>query len=135
QPIQLLGIDPFVDAPFRDYLVNEAGSNGGDLLPLLTQPGAILLSSGAADRFGLVIGDVLTLETERMLLITGMANLQTIRTAEMADIHWILLVRNKKATQEMLKLANELGIVMIETAMSSFRTCGILYNAGLKPVY
>jgi len=82
-----------------------------------------------------LMSDVLTLETERMLLITGMANLQTIRTAEMADIHWILLVRNKKATQEMLKLANELGIVMIETAMSSFRTCGILYNAGLKPVY
>jgi hypothetical protein len=82
-----------------------------------------------------LMSDVLTLDTERMLLITGMANLQTIRTVEMADIHWVLLVRNKKASEEMLTLANELGIVIIETTMSSFRSCGILYSAGLKPVY
>jgi predicted transcriptional regulator len=82
-----------------------------------------------------LMSDVLTFDSDKMLLITGMANLQTIRTAEMADIHCILLVRNKKATKEMLKLADELGIALLETAMSSFRCCGILYNAGLKPVY
>jgi len=82
-----------------------------------------------------LMSDVLTLETDRMLLVTGMANLQTIRTAEMADIHYVLLVRNKKASKEMLNLAAESGIVLIETAMSSFRCCGILYGAGLKPVY
>jgi len=82
-----------------------------------------------------LMSDVLTLETDKMLMVTGMANLQTIRTAEMADIHCILLVRNKKATEEMVKLAVESGIVLLETAMSSFRSCGILYGAGLKPVY
>lgn len=82
-----------------------------------------------------LMSDVLTLDTDKMLLITGMANLQTIRTAEMADIHCILLVRNKKASKEMVKLAVESGIVVLETTMSSFRCCGILYNAGLKPVY
>jgi hypothetical protein len=82
-----------------------------------------------------LMSDVLTLETDMMLLITGMANLQTIRTAEMADIHYVLLDRNKKATEEMVKLAVESGIVILETAMSSFRCCGILYSAGLKPVY
>jgi predicted transcriptional regulator len=82
-----------------------------------------------------LMSDVLTFDADKMLLITGMANLQTIRTAEMADVHFILLVRNKKATKEMLKLADESGITLLETAMSSFRCCGILYNAGLKPVY
>jgi len=82
-----------------------------------------------------LMSDVLTLDTDKMLLITGMANLQTIRTAEMADIHCVLLVRNKKASKEMIKLAVESGIVVVETAMSSFRCCGILYSAGLKPVY
>jgi hypothetical protein len=82
-----------------------------------------------------LMSDVLTLETDMMLLITGMANLQTIRTAEMADIHYVLLDRNKKATEEMVKLAVESGIVLLETGMSSFRCCGILYSAGLKPVY
>ena len=82
-----------------------------------------------------LMSDVLTLDTDKLLLITGMANLQTIRTAEMADIHFVLLVRNKKASEEMIKLANDTGIVLIETAMSSFRCCGILYDSGLMPVY
>lgn len=82
-----------------------------------------------------LMSDVLTLDTEKMLLITGTANLQTVRTAEMADIHSILLVRNKKATEDMVQLAEEAGIIIIETPFSSFKCCGLLYNSGLKPVY
>jgi hypothetical protein len=82
-----------------------------------------------------LMSDVLTIDPEKMLLITGMANLQTIRTAEMADIHCILLVRNKKATPEMIALACELGIILLETPHSLYRTSGILYSANLKPVY
>jgi hypothetical protein len=82
-----------------------------------------------------LMSDVLTLETDNMILITGMANLQTIRTAEMADIHFILLVRNKKASKEMIKLAEETGIVLMESGMSSFRCCGILFIEGLRPIY
>jgi hypothetical protein len=82
-----------------------------------------------------LMSDVLTLDTEKMLLITGTANIQTIRTAEMAEIHSILLVRNKKATVEMVQLAEEAGIIIIETSFSSFKCCGLLYNSGLKPVY
>ena len=82
-----------------------------------------------------LMSDVLTLDTDKMLLITGTANVQTIRTAEMADIRSILLVRNKKATDDMLKLAEESGIVILQTPFSSFRSCGILYTSGLKPVY
>jgi len=82
-----------------------------------------------------LMSDVLTIDTDRMLLITGMANLQTIRTAEMADIHCILFVRNKKASPEMVDLARELGITILETPHSLYRTSGILYSAGLNPVY
>lgn len=61
--LQLLGIDPFVDAPFRSYL----GSSGsappvGDLNAFLTQPGAVLLSEETAQRYGLFLGDTFTLE-------------------------------------------------------------------------
>lgn len=82
-----------------------------------------------------LMSDVLTLDTESMLLITGMANLQTIRTAEMAEVPCILLVRNKRATPEMIALAKEHGTVLLETSHSLFRTSGILYCAGLNPVY
>ncbi len=82
-----------------------------------------------------LMSDVLTLDSEEILLITGLANPQAIRTAEMADIHFILLVRNKKATQEMIELARENGMVLMETSFSLFKTSGILFQAGLNPVY
>lgn len=82
-----------------------------------------------------LMSDVLTLEINNFLLITGLANLQTIRTAEMSDISYILFVRNKKATDEMIELANENDIVIIECPFSLFKACGILYQNGLEPVY
>jgi putative ABC transport system permease protein len=62
-PLQLLGIDPFAEAPFRSYL-----SSDGDNLSLqaltdfLTVPGAVLISSDLAQRFSLAPGSRLTLE-------------------------------------------------------------------------
>lgn len=82
-----------------------------------------------------LMSDVLTLDTNKMLLITGMANLQAIRTADMADVDCILFVRNKKASPEMIELANELGIILLESPLSMFRISGILYCNGLSPVY
>ena len=49
-----------------------------------------------------LLSDVLTINKVGILLITGVANLQTIRTAEMAEVSCILLVRNKKGKQEMM---------------------------------
>ncbi len=82
-----------------------------------------------------LMSDVLTLDTNNLLLITGMCNLQTIRTAEMADIKYIAFVRNKKATNEMIELAIEHGIYIMESPFTMFKASGLLYNAGLKPVY
>ncbi len=82
-----------------------------------------------------LMSDVLTLQTSNILLITGLSNVQTIRTAEMADITCIVMVRNKKVTSEIIDLANENNIVIIECCYSMFKTCGLLFQAGLKPVY
>lgn len=82
-----------------------------------------------------LMSDVLTLDDDNMLLVTGLSNVQLIRTAEMADIDVVVLARNKKATDEMINLANENGLVLLETPFSIFRTSGILYENGLKPVY
>lgn len=82
-----------------------------------------------------LMSDVLTLSTDSLLLITGLANLQTIRTAEMADIKTILLVRNKKPSAEMIRLAKQEGMQILSTSKSMFITCALLSNAGLKPVY
>jgi hypothetical protein len=81
------------------------------------------------------MSDVLTLNENSVLLITGLANMQTIRTAEMADIGYILFVRNKKPSKEMVELAKREGITMVSCRKSMFLTCGLLFKAGLEPVY
>jgi predicted transcriptional regulator len=82
-----------------------------------------------------LLSDVLTINKVGILLITGVANLQTIRTAEMAEVACILLVRNKKANQEMINLAKDNRLVIVECPGSMFGTSGKLYQAGIKPVY
>ena len=82
-----------------------------------------------------LMSDVLTLDAENILLITGLSNLQTIRTVEMSDICIVILVRGKKASKDMIKLAMNSEMVIIESENSMFKTAGLLFEAGLKPVY
>lgn len=82
-----------------------------------------------------LMSDVLTLDTDSLLLITGLCNLQTIRTSEMADISCLLFVRGKKVTAEMRLLANELDMVLLESPFSMFKAISTLHEAGLQPVY
>ncbi|MEJ5301847.1 MAG: hypothetical protein HPY80_06665 [Bacteroidales bacterium] len=82
-----------------------------------------------------LMSDVLTVESRKIILITGLANIQAVRTAEMSDVSCIILVRNKKATSEMIRLAEESAIVIMEFEGSMFKASGILYNAGIQPIY
>ncbi|MCI2082136.1 MAG: DRTGG domain-containing protein [Bacteroidales bacterium] len=82
-----------------------------------------------------LMSDVLTLRITDFLLITGLANVQAMRTAEMSDLKYLLFARGKQVTDDMVELADENGIMIISTPYSVFRTSGILYGAGLKPVY
>ena len=82
-----------------------------------------------------LMSDVLTIDTDKILLITGTCNVQAIRTAEMADIQCILLVRGKIASSEMKIIAEENKMILLESNLSMFHAVGKLYGAGLKPVY
>lgn len=82
-----------------------------------------------------LMSDVLTIDVEHLVLITGLANLQVIRTAEMADIFCIVFVRDKKITQEMKLIAEENQIVILESPYSMFRAVSVLHDRGLQPVY
>ena len=81
-----------------------------------------------------LMSDVLRLDTSE-ILITGLANLQVIRTAEMSDISFILFVRGKQASPDMVELAKECNIAILQSKQSMFKVCGLLYEAGLEPIY
>lgn len=82
-----------------------------------------------------LMSDVLTLEQRKIILLTGLANIQAIRTAEMSDVSCVILVRNKKATPDMIQLAEEAAIVIMEYEGSMFKAAGILYSAGIQPIF
>lgn len=65
QPLRLLGIDPFAEAPFRSYLgaMNQNATPApAYLAAFMVQPNTILLSTEVAERYGLAVGDPLTVQ-------------------------------------------------------------------------
>jgi serine kinase of HPr protein (carbohydrate metabolism regulator) len=82
-----------------------------------------------------LMSDVLTLDKSDVLLITGLANTQAIRTAEMSDINTVILARNKRASMEMIALANENGINIVESERSVFHISGELYKNGVRAIF
>lgn len=82
-----------------------------------------------------LMSDVLTGDYEQTVLLTGLSNLQAIRTAEMSDIKEVIIARNKEVSQEMVDLAIESDIVLICSNYSLYRISGILYKEGIKPVF
>ncbi len=82
-----------------------------------------------------LMSEVLTIDDHSPILLTGLCNMQTIRTCEMGNLDVIVLVRKKKATEEMIEEAEEEGMVLMECDYSMFKACGILYAAGLKAIY
>jgi predicted transcriptional regulator len=82
-----------------------------------------------------LMSDVLTLKVDHFILITGLANIQSVRTAEMSDAPYLLLCRGKEVSDDMLALAKEINVLIIKSPYSMFKCAGLLYGAGLKPVY
>lgn len=82
-----------------------------------------------------LMSDVLTGDYEKTVLITGLSNLQAVRTAEMSDIREVIIGRNKEVSQEMIDLAMDNEIVLIKSSYSVYRISGMLYDAGIQAVY
>ena len=106
QIMELLDANVFTNVPFDDIVINAAC--GADLM-----------------------SDALAFGENKGLLLTGLNNPQSVRTAEMMDIHCVMLVRGKEPDEALIKLANEKGIVVMKTDYSMYTACGRLYGAGL----
>ncbi len=61
QTMHVLGVDLFAEPPFRTYLTANPDISLNAFAAFLTQPNTVLLSADTAARFGLHVGDQLTL--------------------------------------------------------------------------
>lgn len=79
-----------------------------------------------------LMSDVLAFTKSGSVLLTGLTNLQVIRTAEMLDLKAVVFVRNKRPDDSMMQLAKKTGIVIILSPYPLYESCGRLYASGLK---
>jgi len=81
-----------------------------------------------------LMSDVLAFGKPGILLLTGLTNSQSVRTANIIDASGIVYVRGKKPDEEGIKLAREMSIPIISTKYMMYTTCGILFSKGLPGV-
>lgn len=87
-----------------------------------------IISACGAD----LMSDVMAFVKEQVLLLTGLINIQVIRTAILMDIQAICFVRGKKPNSDMIDMARENGITLLATRLPLFLACGKLYEAGVR---
>ena len=90
----------------------------------------VIQSAFASD----MMSDVLAYVQEDTLLLTGLVNDQSIRTAEMLDLPCVVYVRGKNPHKQTIERAIDLGIPALSTRYTMFEACGRLYAAGLAAV-
>lgn len=81
-----------------------------------------------------MMSDVLAFVTEDTLLLTGLINSQSVRTAEMLDLPALVFVRGKNPHQDAVERAKMIGMPALTTQMTMYEACGRLFAAGLGGV-
>ena len=81
-----------------------------------------------------MLGNVMTAVRKGTVVLSGLANVQTVRAAELAEASAIIFVWGKCPDRNILKMAEDAGIAVLGTDRSMFEACGILYAAGLRGV-
>lgn len=81
-----------------------------------------------------MMSDVLAFGQPGLLLLTGLSNSQSVRTADIIEASAIIYVRGKKPDDVGIELAKEKDIPLLSTQHTMYTACGILYNKGLPGV-
>ncbi len=78
-----------------------------------------------------MMSDVLAFVKDQGVLLTGLVNPQTVRTAQMMDMKCIVFVRGKRPDPATIALAENNGITVLATEYRMYTACGLLYTNGL----
>ena len=79
-----------------------------------------------------MMSDVLAYAKEDFVLLTGLLNIQVVRTADVSDAAALIFVRDKHPEQEVLLAARDKGIPVLYTRYTMFEACGRLYGLGIR---
>ncbi|NDJ85129.1 MAG: ABC transporter permease [Chloroflexi bacterium] len=117
QPLRLFGIDPFAEAPFRNYVTASgdidtgASTENADLIALarfLVEPNTVLMGQELAQRYDLSPGDTLTLQygdERHTVTVIGLLSTEDELTARALQS---LLIADISTAQELLEMEGSL---------------------------
>jgi len=78
------------------------------------------------------MSEILAFAKSRELMITGLTNILSIRTADIAGVAAVLYCRGKSPEKKSIAFAREKGIPVLVTKWLMFDICGVLHAKGLK---
>ena len=78
------------------------------------------------------MSEILAFARPGALMVTGLTNVQSVRTADIANVRAIVYIRGKRPDKKAINLARESDIPVLATALGMFDVCGILREQGLK---
>ena len=78
-----------------------------------------------------LMSDVLAYSRPGALLVTGLASIQSVHTADVADLVAVAYVSGKRPAEKVLELARKRSIVLFTTPLSMLEACGLLHQAGI----
>jgi predicted transcriptional regulator len=120
-------------------MTEECGMNLREIVNLLQAE--VLAGNGLVDEIDVercfsadLMSDVLGRSHANGILITGLTNPQAVRTADIADIKAVCVVRGKQPEADTVALAKQKDIPLFVTKLTMFEACGILYMNGLRGV-
>lgn len=79
-----------------------------------------------------LMSDLLAGPTVGVLLLSGLNNIQLVRTAVIAGVGALVLVRGKKPDPSMVAQARDHDLPLLSTPFTMFTACGRLFRQGLR---
>jgi predicted transcriptional regulator len=79
-----------------------------------------------------LMSDVLAFSRAGALLVTGLTSLQSVHTADIADLTAILFIHDKRPGGPVVDVARQKKIPLLTTRRFMFETCGLLFDHGVK---
>jgi len=107
----------------RDLLQCEVLTEGDDLTVDVQY---VVASDG--------MSEILAFAKSKELMITGLTNIQAVRTADIAGVSAVVFCRGKRPDTRVVEFAKKKKIPVFATRMVMFDICAVLYNKGLKGV-
>lgn len=81
-----------------------------------------------------LMSDLLRGQTHGALLLSGLNNVQVIRTSIIAGVSALVLVRGKKPDTAMIDMARHHSLPLLSTPFTMFTSCGRLFRGGLRGI-